>query len=1102
MDSYPVSMKKLFLSLIVLALATVWAWGQSVTFSKLPANLQLYPRDAQNKATVPVAGRITTTGYTRISLWVYRNNLPYKYQTQPLNYANGVAAFSFNTDIKAELAEYNFKVYACKSKDSSQVALRESIVAGDVYLISGQSNASAGLPGYNYQNKFARTFGTFTNNDNYEAYNSKDTLWTFSNQAQAVVGVWGTELQRQIIEKYGIPVCIINGASGGSSIEYNIIRNAENPTDPNTTYGRLLYRVQKSGLKDHIKAIFWRQGENECSGNSIGYPGNFDKLYNFWKQDYPAAQKVYVFQVNILSFPLETAGKYVRDFQRRVKGLYPNIETVATVGTTGYDGVHYQIDGHKQISREVFCLISRDFYGNVNQIEINSPNIKKAYYTSSAKNEIALEFDERIIWPGDTLLLSKTGQPYVRKMEDFFYLGGKAGLVEWGSAQGNTLYLKLKQATNETKITYLPAYFSDALSDFYNGPVLRTPKGMRAMVFYDFPVGNDKNDKNSEEDIVIPLPPLPPAAAIIANMALTGGATNQSPKVGEELECSIAIWNDGPANATNVKLRGQLPTGLAFASSNDFKNLGNGNINSEVALVAPGTYVILKFKVKVLALGTWPVKVEIMASDDLDLNSIPGNGFDNDEDDQVSINIKAAETSPDPVVPTPVIPIVVQKADLSLLMDVNDRFPTIGDVVTYAVVVKNDGPATATGIEIKSILPNELSFVSSNDFTYQNGLTLASVSTLASGAIKVLRFQAKLKNTGLIWNKAEISKADQLDPDSTPNNGTENAEDDRAAVDVQAKEVVVPPTPTPVTPAPVIAKADLSLQMDVNDPKPIVGNTVTYHLTVKNGGTASATGVEVKNILPDGLEMMSSSSFSAKSSNWIAAMTSIPSGDSLKLSFTAKVKKAGVLSNKAEISKSDQLDPDSTPDNGMDNSEDDHATVSIASVENTTVPPINPTITDPLIPIIIQEKADLSLLMSVDNPTPKFGEEVTFFMVLKNDGPNTAYNVGFRDALPDGLTFVSSNLLASNNGILEATLFSLSSGAEFLLTFKAKITQAGGVIVNKSQISKSNQFDPDSIPGNGTENKEDDTASVTLTVPPSPCSALKCVPFLVSKQTK
>ena len=88
-----------------------------------------------------------------------------------------------------------------------------------------------------------------------------------------------------IIEKYGIPTCVINGASGGSSIEYNILRNTANPTDFGTAYGRLLYRVQKAGVQHNIKAILWRQGENETSGNAPGYPTNFNTLYNFWKLD-------------------------------------------------------------------------------------------------------------------------------------------------------------------------------------------------------------------------------------------------------------------------------------------------------------------------------------------------------------------------------------------------------------------------------------------------------------------------------------------------------------------------------------------------------------------------------------------------------------------------------------------------------------------------------------------------------------------------------------------------------------------------------------------------------------------------------------------------
>ncbi len=48
-----------------------------------------------------------------------------------------------------------------------------------------------------------------------------------------------------------------------------------------------------------------------------------------------------------------------------------------------------------------------------------------------------------------------------------------------------------------------------------------------------------------------------------------------------------------------------------------------------------------------------------------------------------------------------------------------------------------------------------------------------------------------------------------------------------------------------------------------------------------------------------------------------------------------------------------------------------------------------------------------------------------------------------------------------------------------LLRFRAQITATGYAVV-KAQITQSNTADPDSSPGNGTDNGEDDTARADL----------------------
>ena len=85
------------------------------------------------------------------------------------------------------------------------------------------------------------------------------------------------ELAKLLIEKYKIPVCIINGGSGSSTIEENMLYPEQISLE--TSFGRLAYRTDQAGLKNDIKAIFYHQGESDTyQKNSLAYTDNFEIL--------------------------------------------------------------------------------------------------------------------------------------------------------------------------------------------------------------------------------------------------------------------------------------------------------------------------------------------------------------------------------------------------------------------------------------------------------------------------------------------------------------------------------------------------------------------------------------------------------------------------------------------------------------------------------------------------------------------------------------------------------------------------------------------------------------------------------------------------------
>ena len=485
-------MKRLY-GCLVLFLYYFPAWSQ-VAIEQIPRDLQLYPRDTSNQAEVVVSGRMTSAGYNKIGMQVLREGKLTKVVSQTLAPAVDSTRFRLATIIKAEPAEYQFRVFIYKGPDSTLVADRKRVVCGDVYIIHGQSNALAlaGLDqfySFNFDDKYLRNATYPYNSANIPA----DMSWYPAKQPYASLGGFGLTLQRLILQTYGIPTCILNGAQGGTAITDLTARNPVNHADLSTIYGRLLYRAQWAGVAKQVKAIIWKQGEEDAGSGLPGYDQKFTKLYNQFREDYGNA-RIYVGQIDILPNPQDSAAA-LRDFQRRTKYLFKNVETIATVGTPGHgeDGVHYSPEAHQQMAFEQFRLVARDFYGATDTLQINSPDIRKVYY-NARRDSLTLVFGEQMqmVWKSDTAFYDFSNGALIakRELKDYFYLDGQAGLVTGGAARGNRILLGLKQPATAETLRYLPAYFDDGKSNFYNGPTLRNTRGMRAFSFDNVPIAD------------------------------------------------------------------------------------------------------------------------------------------------------------------------------------------------------------------------------------------------------------------------------------------------------------------------------------------------------------------------------------------------------------------------------------------------------------------------------------------------------------------------------------------------------------------------------------------------------------------------------------
>ena len=252
--------------------------------------------------------------------------------------------------------------------------------------------------------------------------------------------------------------------------------------------------------------------------------------------------------------------------------------------------------------------------------------------------------------------------------------------------------------------------------------------------------------------------------AVIKKAYMPDAITTPDYLLGQTATYSIEAQNIGDANATDVKVTDILPAGATYISSTP---LGEYNSTTGVWTIGSLTKGSNKSLLIQVTLGQ---KGSVVNTATISGTNEDPTKLDNNTS---TVTIK-----------------VVDIADLSLTKTVNKSIVNIGDEIEYTITVLNSGPNTATNVEVKDKLPVGLTYVSSSTLTESAGVLTGTAASIAKGASAVFTFKAKVATEGKITNLAEVSKSDQKDPDSIPNNAsTKPDEDDDDAVDIISTSV-------------------------------------------------------------------------------------------------------------------------------------------------------------------------------------------------------------------------------------------------------------------------------------------------------------------------
>ena len=450
-----------------------------------PVDNQFFARDDNNEGTLYYNGTLSEAA-DGVFIKLYADDKLVKTEIQK---PKADKSYALAVKLKAGLVIYKVE-FGTKSASTEKIQQSvTNLVCGDAYIIEGQSNAV----GFNYEGTDKRQDLTRTNSPWIRSYGGcgeaadpliggwgnavVERLTPTSPDRVHFISVWGMALAKKLVEDTKIPVCILNGAVGGTRIDQHMPDHIKTANKERPIYNNLKQRIIAAKLTHGIRGVMWHQGEadqgsdgpDNCYGCEM-YEKYWMALTSAWKQDYPNLRHYYLFQIwpNACSQGGTRNSDKLRDVQRRLSRLYSSLSVVPTLDVPSGANCHFKTNDYEKMGQAMAPLLERDIHGKVFTQPISSADLKIAFYTTSKKDEISLEFDQPVAW--------------IDALATQFYLDGEAGKIASGSVSGNLLTLKLAAPSSASSITYITDKRWDPKTLLYG------KNGLAALTFCEVPL--------------------------------------------------------------------------------------------------------------------------------------------------------------------------------------------------------------------------------------------------------------------------------------------------------------------------------------------------------------------------------------------------------------------------------------------------------------------------------------------------------------------------------------------------------------------------------------------------------------------------------------
>ncbi|HDR7884824.1 TPA: DUF11 domain-containing protein, partial [Bacillus paranthracis] len=455
-----------------------------------------------------------------------------------------------------------------------------------------------------------------------------------------------------------------------------------------------------------------------------------------------------------------------------------------------------------------------------------------------------------------------------------------------------------------------------------------------------------------------------------ATVTMTKAVDKNFADIGDILTYTVSFTGTGNTNANNVMFTDVIPTGTTFV------------VNS---VTIDGTTQVGANPANGVNIGSIPTGTTKNVSFQVVVNTIPAsNVVFNGSSASYQYTVNPSQSPVTKNISSNLVSTQINNANVTLTKSTNKQFATIGETISYTILITNSGNTAATNVQLTDSLPNGTILTPGSvtlNGVLQNvdSLVFVPIGTIPGGATFTLSFQVTVINITTqnpIINNAFASYLYTVNPSLPPTSKTANSNSVTSTIRL----------------------ANLHANKSVDKTFAEVGDVLTYTFALTNDGNVAANNVLLSDSIANGTAFVPNSVIVNSVTQPGVTPASINIGSinantTITASFQVvitSIPNPNPISNSASISYNFIVDPNTSP-------------VSKNTTSTTTFTQVN--------------DANVISAKTVDRAFATVGDILTYTVTLTNAGSVSADSPTFVDTNPDGTTFIPNTFLI--NGVLQ-----------------------------------------------------------------------------------